>query len=267
MMRRLVHFVFFGVLAALGLAMAPDSHGPQIDPRLGRASRQPARNGWTFVHLEGPAFEIGFQHGYLLASEILDLKGAIALEATHDSKKDWSFFRDAAKDMMWPHIEQEYREELQGIAEGLNARGAKLDLWDVVAMNAAEEWGYYVAEYDKQHGIQSPANVTAPEHCSAFVATGSYTKDGKVVMAHNNWTGYLDGERWTMIFDIVPEKGSRILMDGLPGFIHSTDDFGINSAGILITETTISDFFGYDPSGIPEFIRGRKSNAVFRLDR
>jgi hypothetical protein len=146
--------------------------------------------------------------------------------------------------MMWPQIEQEYREELQGITDGLNARdidargGMKIDLWDVVALNAAEEWSYYVKEYDRAHGIKSTASLAVPEHCSAFVATGSYTKDGKVVIAHNNWTDYLDGERWTVIYDIVPARGKRILMDGLPGVIHSADDFVINSSGIIITETT-----------------------------
>ena len=47
------------------------------------------------------------------------------------------------------------------------------------------------------------ATLALPEHCSAFVATGSYTKDGKVIIAHNDWTSYLDGARWTIIFDIV----------------------------------------------------------------
>jgi hypothetical protein len=161
--------------------------------------------------------------------------------------------------MMWPRIETEYREELQGVVDGANAKGVKLDLWDVVAMNGAEEWEYYVKEYDKEHGMQPAASLVAPEHCSAFVATGSYTSDGKIVIAHNNWTGYLDGQRWTIIFDINPAKGSRMLMDGLPGFIHSADDFVVNSAGIAITETTIGGFSGYDPSGIPEFARARKA--------
>jgi len=42
------------------------------------------------------------------------------------------------------------------------------------------------------------------------VATGKYTKDGKVVIAHNNWTGYMDGSRWTMAFDIKPTDGYRL---------------------------------------------------------
>jgi hypothetical protein len=229
------------------------------DSRLKGGFRAPEKNGWTFVHLEGQPADIGFQHGYLLAPEIEDMLKVVALEQSHDDSKDWQFFRDAARTMMWPHIDVEYREELQGIVDGATAKGVKLDLWDVVAMNGAEEWEYYVKQYDKEHGVQSAKSLVAPEHCSAFVATGSYTKDGKIVIAHNNWTNYLDGQRWTIIFDIVPAKGSRMLMDGLPGFIHSADDFVENSHGIVITETTIGHFFGYDPAGIPEFVRARKA--------
>ncbi len=59
-------------------------------------------------------------------------------------------------------------------------------------MNADLEWSYYVKVYDDEHGVKSPSTVTAGEHCSAFVATGSYTKDGRPVVAHNNWTNYAD---------------------------------------------------------------------------
>ncbi len=61
-------------------------------------------------------------------------------------------------------------------------------------------------------------------------------------MAHNNWTSYLDGARWKIIFDITPQRGYRMLMDGFPGVIVSDDDFGVNSAGLMITETTITRF-------------------------
>jgi hypothetical protein len=256
-MDRTVAFLLTVLAAAVATTSFAQDGGR--DARLKNAFRRPDNNGWTFVHLEGNPTEIGFQHGYLLAREIEDALKVTALEQTHDSKKDWHFFRHAAQTMMWPHIEQEYREELQGITEGAKAGGVTLDLWDVVALNAAEEWTYYVEQYDKQHGVKSSASLVAPEHCSAFVATGSYTSDGKIVIAHNNWTNYLDGERWTIIFDIVPSRGKRILMDGFPGAIHSADDFGINSAGIIITETTISRFSGYDPAGIPEFVRARKA--------
>jgi ActR/RegA family two-component response regulator len=256
-MRRVaVAMIILGLMAIASLMFSKDA---RTDPRLAGAFRKPEKNGWTFVHLQGTPSQIGYQHGYLLSPEIEDALKVTILEQTRDSKKDWQFFRDAAKNMMWPHIEEEYRQELQGITDGATARGVKLDLWDVVALNAALEWGYYVKVYDKEHGIAPSAALVAPEHCSAFVATGSYSKDGKVIIAHNNWTNYLDGERWTMIFDIVPARGHRILMDGFPGMIHSADDFGINSAGIMITETTISHFSGYDTNGIPEFVRARKA--------
>jgi hypothetical protein len=249
-------------LSAVCFAANSKAASPQDaanDPRLKGGFRRPAEHGWTYVHLAGSPSEIGFQHGFLLAPEIEDSLKVETLELTHDNNKDWEFFRNAAQNILWPHIEVEYREELQGITDGANAAGIKLDLWDVVALNASLEWSYYVKQYDKEHGIKSTASVTPGDHCSAFVATGSYTKDGKVVIAHNNWTNYLDGARWTIIFDIVPAKGERFIMDGFPGLIHSADDFGINNAGIVITETTISEFFGWDSNGIPEFVRARKA--------
>jgi len=246
------------ICAAILLGVAGASKTPKTDERLKGAFRRSAVNGWTYVHLEGMPEEIGFQHGYLLAPEIQDMQKVFALEFRHDTGKNWNFFRDAAKDVLWPHVEQEYREELQGITDGLNAQGVKFDVWDVVAMNASQEWDYFVGEYDKTHTVaKQPPPVG--EHCSAFVAVGSYTKDGRVVIAHNNWTNYLDGSRWTIAFDIAPEHGYRLLMDGLPGLIHSGDDFGINSAGIVITETTISAFHGFDTNGVPEFVRARKA--------
>jgi hypothetical protein len=264
-MRRIVSLAFL-LIAICSTAVAFSRSSREVSPSavssegmLVGSSRKPPVSGWTLVHLAGTPGQIGFQHGYLLAPEIADLEKVFVLELTHDNGKDWNFFREAAKNVMWPHIEREYRDEMQGIADGVNARGVKLDIWDIVVMNAAEEWSYYVGQYDKDHKIASPATVTAPDHCSAFVATGKYTKDGKVVIAHNNWTGYMDGSRWTIAFDITPAGGYRFVMDGLPGLIHSGDDFGINAAGMVITETTITGFSGYDFHGIPEFVRARKA--------
>ena len=49
-----------------------------------------------------------------------------------------------------------------------------------------------------------------------------------------------------------------MMMDGMPGLIHSGDDFGVNAAGIAITETTISEFNGFDPAAFPNLcVRGR----------
>jgi len=262
-MRRIVSLAVLSMaIGSTALALAGPARPPLPAPNealLRGSSRQPPESGWTVVRLSGTPKQIGYQHGYLLAPEIDDLEKVLVLELTHDNGKDWNFFRDAARNVWWSHIDQEYRDEMQGIADGVAARGVSLDLWDIVVMNGAEEWSYYVGQYNRDHHIASPSTVTAPDHCSAFVATGSYTRDGKVVIAHNNWTGYMDGERWTIVFDIKPAAGYHMVMDGLPGVIHSADDFGINSAGMVITETTISGFSGYDFAGIPEFVRARKA--------
>jgi hypothetical protein len=240
----------------LGIAFTLVSRDP--DPRLKKATRSADRNGWIQVHLEGNPSEIGYQHGYLLSVEIQDNFKAISTELAHEEKKNWDFFRKAAEEVFWPKISQEYRDELNGIVQGLKARNSKLDVWDIVALNAWLELPYYDKFRDKATGTHS--NAAGPgDHCSAFVATGSYTKDGRVVIAHNNWTSYSSGERWNIIFDITPDKGNRFIMDGMPGLIHSGDDFGVNSAGIMITETTISGFSGFDPAGVPEFVRARKA--------
>jgi len=245
--------------AAMCAAQAQNAGSGASDPRLGKSYRF-QQGGWTYVHLEGSPAEIGFQHGYLLAPEIDDALEAIKLFDTHQTQRDWEFFRTTARAMLWPHIDAEYQQELQGIADGVKAHGVDLDVYDIVALNAFEEVpDYYVPWLNKKEKQARAPKLAAPGNCSAFIATGAYTKDHQIVIAHNNWTSYLAGERWVIIFDIVPQNGQHILMDGFPGVITSDDDFGVNAAGIMITETTITQFEGWDPNGKPEFMRSRKA--------
>jgi Phospholipase B len=248
----------------LGVLLAFTCLAAASDGRLQKAYRF-QKGGWTYVHLEGSPAEIGYQHGYLLAPEIQDAFDAIKLFDTHTTQRDWEFFRSTARQMLWPHIDAEYQQELQGIADGVKAsrvgsHGVDLDVYDIVALNAFEEVpDYYIPWLNGQNKSAKNPKLVAPGNCSAFIATGSLTEDHQIVMAHNNWTSYLAGERWVMIFDIQPAHGNRILMDGYPGVITSDDDFGVNSAGIMITETTITQFEGWDPNGKPEFVRSRKA--------
>ncbi len=263
---------YHAALANAGEPAASAQHAPK-DPSLAKAFRFD-RGGWIYVHLQGPPRDMGYQHGYLLAPEISDAFAAVRLEMTHDSGRDWNFFRNAAEQMLWPKIDAEYQAELQGIVEGLQARGYQLDLDDIVALNAFMELpDYYVPwlnekerlnEKEKTKISQAASPSPGAEHCSAFVATGSYTKDHQIVMAHNNWTSYVDGARWKIIFDLHPQQGYSMLMDGFPGVIVSDDDFGVNSEGLMITETTITDFHGWDPNGKPEFVRARKAMQYAR---
>jgi hypothetical protein len=230
---------------------------PAEDERLAGGYRL-ERNGWIYVHAQGSPERLGFQHGYLLAPEIADLLRVVKPLLQQLTKKDWAFYRDAADNMLWPQIEIEYQQELDGIVAGLTAHGELADRLDIVALNGMLELAYYYAPwFDKRHG--RVPSVTSPESCSAFVATGGYTSDRRIVMGHNAWTDYVVGSRWNVVFDLVPAGGHRMLMDGLPGVIVSDDDFGVSSAGLMVTETTITLFEGFDPRGIPEFVRARKA--------
>ena len=226
--------------------------------RIGNATRED-KNGWIYLHLSGTPGDIGFQHGYLASKEIDTMMKVLQYYLPGSSGKDWAFYRGAAKRFLWAKIDSEYRAEIKGIAEGLQAKGFKYDSLDVTAMNALYELpGYYVPTLMNKVKAGSGDN-RAPGNCSAFIATGSYTKDHKIVIAHNNWTDYIIGEHWNEIVDIKPEKGNEILMDTGPGFIHSGDDFLVTKSGIVITETTITQFKGYDTTKTPEFVRARKA--------
>ncbi len=247
----------FAVVAIAACSTRSSTPSASVNDKLAGSQRL-ERNGWIYVHLEGTPDRLGYQHGYLLANEIGDLLNVVGPMLQHTSSRDWAFYRQAAEQMLWPKMDAEYQTEIDGIVAGATAKGVKLDRWDIVALNAMEELpGYYVPWLDKSRG-KTPT-THAPGNCSAFAATGSYTKDHQIVMGHNAWTDYVVGPRWNIIFDLVPSSGPRRLMDGLPGVIVSDDDLGVSSTGMIVTETTISQFEGFDPSGVPEFMRARKA--------
>lgn len=224
-----------------------------------KKSTRTEKDGWIILHLQGKPEALGFGQGYYLSEEIDDAFKTLIPFLQHTTHRDWSFYRNTAKNYCWNNIDKEYQDEIDGIVKGLKSNGKNYDRYDMVALNGYIELSqYYVPQLDEQLKPGS-GNNKAPGNCSAFIANGKYTEDGKIVMGHNNWTDYALGERWNIILDIEPEKGNRIFMDAFPGFIHSGDDFVENSKGILITETTITQFKGFDIHGVPEFMRARKA--------
>jgi hypothetical protein len=221
------------------------------DPRLAGSFAE-HRSGWVYAHLQGSPEQIGFQYGSLLAGEIDDAQQALHESLQRDTGKPWSYYRDTAKKLFWDKVDPEYQHEMEGQALGLQSKGLKYDQWDVLAMNGYIE----IADYYLPWQAKRPSTH---ESCSAFVATGSETKDGKIVMGQNFWWDYEMGERFNAILDISPVKGHRIMMDALCGLIESATDFAINDAGLMITETTLPNLKDFDPNGIPEFVRMRKA--------
>ena len=155
------------------------------DARLAKSYRF-ERDGWIYVHLEGSPHDIGFQHGFLLAPEIADAFSAVSLDMTHSANRDWDFFRRAARQMLWPRIDPEYQAELQGIVDGLRARGGMIDLDDLVAMNAFMELpDYYVPWMDEKTKPANSHSSTGADHCSV-ASSLARTSTARPVRAHSS---------------------------------------------------------------------------------
>jgi hypothetical protein len=86
----------------------------------------------------------------------------------------------------------------------------------------------------------------ADDRCSAFIAVGSYTKDGKIVCAHNTFDNFIDGQYFNVVITILPSKGHRMMFQSAPGYIFSGTDFFTCSSGIFGTETTLGGFNAYE---------------------
>src|SRR5262245_32438003 len=111
-------FFAIALLIVTGVSGCRGYNIAMIDDNIAKGSNRIERNGWIYVQLEGAPSRIGFQHGYLLATEIGDLLRVMKPFLLHTSKRDWTFYRETAEQMLWPKIEKEYQEEIDGIVSG-----------------------------------------------------------------------------------------------------------------------------------------------------
>ena len=216
------------------------------------------RAGWIYLHVEGDARARGVQHGYLLGKEIGQGLAVTKTIWEHGSAMEWDWLVKRAAPMFIPKMDAENLAELDGIAEGAAGAGIKVSRDDLIAYNGILELSDYWWPQELKKIKDEPAPKEVRESCSSFVATGSWTKDGNVVLGHNTMQSYVDVLP-CVIEDIVPSKGHRILWQTQPGWIHSGTDFFITDAGIVGSETTIGNFEGFSTNGVPEFTRMRRA--------
>lgn len=208
------------------------------------------KNGWIFLHIEGEPFERGFQRGYLTANEIDEFLKTMAFILKFETAKEIDFFVKAATKLFKGRVSAEYIEEMKGMVAGMERVGKKITFDEVLFMNGFIDISWYW--WPKQKKSMEPG-------CSAFIATGEATADGKIVMAHNMWCGYTESRFCNIIVDIVPDEGHKILMQSWGPLIYSGTDFFITGAGLIGTETTIGSFHGFNRKGTPVFERARKA--------
>ena len=220
--------------------------------------------GWIYLHIEGSAKKRGEQMGYLMAKNIEGYITVFKVKLANETTQTWDDYRKAAEDYIVAKVDKEYLDEMKGIVKGMEKAGTSgYDLTDIITLNAGLDLGTYFSQASSgQANNRLLRSIPKGERmrCSAFIATGSATKTGGVVIAHNTWDYYLMCQYDNIILDIKPTKGARMLMQGgSPGLIQSGTDFAITSYGLMITETCISEAKGYDVNGIPEFVRVRKA--------
>lgn len=235
-------------------------------------------DGWYVLNLKGSNKEIGLQHGLMLAEEI-----STYIEETKQyvfvcMGIGYDYARNDVKNLINSTLSNEIRTEMTAIAMGVNkVLSTNYDVWDIAILNWMEGWSGYAFDGKAAYQYYSDANkkhIEAPlkarrDHCSAFVATGKYTTDGKPVMFHNSFNVFETSGYANVIATITPSDGHKFTMQTQIGYVHSMADFYIVQVGegvndrIAITETTIGGFNVYDKSGIPEFDRIRRAVQHF----
>ena len=213
------------------------------------------KNGWIYIHIEGTPEERGFQHGYLLAKEIKEALREMSEVWHYQTALDWQWLVQKGGRMFTPKTDAENMEEIDGMVEGMKAAGVLTTRDEIVTYNGSTElMGYWWPTVKDTFSPNSPD--PKKESCSSFIATGSMTADGGIVLAHNTMSSFYY-PLCNVIMDILPDKGHRIFMQSVAGLIHSETDFFITNAGLVGSETTIGGFFPFDENGIPEFARMR----------
>lgn len=249
-------------------------------------------HGWIYLYVEGEPYDRGYQHGYLLSEEIVDhIQRWMHI---FPQKLSWRLQRINANRFFWKKYPKEYQQEIKGIADGCAARGGKIygkpvSYKDILALNEMYEmltrfrngniqplrlknnWFYNRITGIIRHILNvktTDINTDSSRNkCSAFIATGDATVDGRIVASHNTrglafaegwWHMYVT-ERWNLMIDINPTEGNRIFMSTAPGMIWSDEDYYQNDAGMILMETTLSPLGVWNRFGLPLVIRARKA--------
>jgi len=227
------------------------------------------KDGWISISVSGNPHDRGFEYGFHCAEEFIKIKRMLDYNVYEDTGNPWQYYVDVAHNDFEPKIMEqfpEFYEEMQGVAEGCVANGCPTTTTEILAWNIyftlLDSWspppdegggggGSERASHSKEGGGGGGEGIGrnrtgASDRCSAFMAVGDYTEDGQIVVAHNSFSNFIDGQYMRILLDLTPEPpGHRMVMQTCACWIWSGTDFFVTSQGIIGTETTIGGFFPY----------------------
>ncbi|MFO7676909.1 MAG: PQQ-binding-like beta-propeller repeat protein [Thermoplasmatota archaeon] len=223
--------------------------------------------GWIYINIHGMPYIRGHQYGYLAAEEIIDLMqrwGNMILnhpriqpirplltqeKYENIAERWWNFLKNTAYNMYWHTYPDEYKEEVIGIAEGINARGLTLygkliTYEDILASNQMYEMLSKITDKHLRKSIHplftlfalikptisehinfsaeefiadfipATANDIPNHRCSGFIATGNATKNNEIILGHSIWATEDGGGMWWWSYYIAIRW--NIILDVIP---------------------------------------------------
>ena len=224
-------------------------------------------NGWKYISIYGSPKKRGHAYGYLCAELFTQVKQMLNFLVYETTGKHWNVMIEDINKSIKLKTQMEFPElyeEMEGIAEGFNSAVGKKEehttIDEIIAWNfylSINYWSNSINDASSHNSL--PKEGGSCDKCSAFIAVGDdFTENGKIVVAHNSFTEFIDGQYSNVILDLNPEKGNRFIMQTSPCWIWSGTDFFVNSKGIIGTETTIGGFIAYE-NNMPIGYRIRKA--------
>ena len=233
-----------------------------------KKARFEEQKGIKVLHIKGKPYEMGYQHGYLLADRIalmvtrtlMATAAYVAAQAGCDFKK--------AEALMWlgqkkaeAYLPGALKEEIVGIADGVKAAGVDLTLEQILLWNTNyDQWCIHAHPnyWRDDEGVSNPVGPTglAGGGCSSFCAWDEWAGgDGKLIFGKNednfNMPEQLD-QRLLIVAD--PDEGYGYAFLSYPGMIGL--DGGFNEKGFeMMTQLNSMQHESMEGCGIGVFTR------------
>ncbi len=194
------------------------------------------------LHLRGTPYEMGFQHGKLLAEDIRTCVNHVIGQVRRFASED---AMDEAYDLMAHYIPLEEKEEMRGLAHG-----AGVPLRVIHWFHAIPE----VSEYRYKKRFSWRYKQTS---CSNLIAFGKATADGRPYQLRVlDWNRELGVQRWPVILVHAPDRGNASVTLSYAGFIGCVS--GMNDQRMAFGEMGYGNPEGETLEGIPFVFLFRK---------